>query len=93
MLISVSNSTVDLCNKLSTAFPHLEFRAISAEQIHVESGNAISIGPLVRFIEEQGAEVIEARRIRPSLEEVFVRITGIEVDLMRKEKEKGGGSP
>jgi len=92
MLISVTNSTTALCSKLSTAFPHFEFRTMSADQIHVESANTISIGPLVRFIEEQGAEVTEARRIRPSLEEVFVRVTGIELDLMRKDKEKGGGS-
>jgi ABC-2 type transport system ATP-binding protein len=92
MLISVSNSTIDLCSKLSTNFPHLEFQTVSAEQIRVGSVETISIGPLVRFIEEQGAEVTEARRIRPSLEEVFVRVTGIELDRMRKEKEKGGGS-
>jgi ABC-2 type transport system ATP-binding protein len=33
---------------------------------------------------------MEARRMRPSLEEVFVQITGIETDAMRKEKEKAG---
>lgn len=93
MLISLAHSTNDLCGKLSTNFPRLEFQAVSAEQIRVESVETISIGPLVRFIEEQAAEVTEARRIRPSLEEVFVRVTGIELDLMRKEKEKRGGGP
>lgn len=94
LLIAFTNSIHDLCGKLATAFPHLEFQSVpsSSEQIRVESEDTISIGPLVRFIEEQGAEVIEARRIKPSLEEVFVRITGIELDMMRKEKEKSGGS-
>ncbi len=91
LLITTSNSCPDLCGKLTTAFPQLEFQAQSAEQIRVEAKDPISIGPLVRFIEEQGAEVIEARRIRLSLEEVFVRVTGIELDLMRKEKEKSAG--
>jgi ABC-2 type transport system ATP-binding protein len=91
MLISLAHSTNDLCGKLSTNFPRLEFQDVSADQIRVESVETISIGPLVRFIEEQAAEVTEARRIRPSLEEVFVRITGIELDLMRREKEKRGG--
>jgi ABC-2 type transport system ATP-binding protein len=45
----------------------------------------------VRFLEDQGIDVMEARRIRPSLEEVFVRVTGVEVDAMKKEKEKEGG--
>jgi ABC-2 type transport system ATP-binding protein len=29
--------------------------------------------------------------MRPSLEDIFVNITGIETDAMRKEKEKKGG--
>ncbi len=92
MLISISNSSAnDLYIKLATAFPRYEFQTISAEQFRVESVGTISIGPLVRFLENQGAEVTEARRIRPSLEEVFVQVTGIEVGLLRKEKEKGGG--
>jgi len=92
MLISVSNPTDDLCKKMRTAFTHFEFEAISTEQIRVESVETISIGPFVRFIEAQGAEVTEARRVGTSLEEVFVRVTGIELDIMKKEKEKGGSS-
>jgi ABC-2 type transport system ATP-binding protein len=92
LLISLSNSANELCGKLAAAFPRFEFQAVSAEQVRVESAGAISIGPLVRFIEGQGAEVTEARKQRPSLEEVFVRVTGIQLDLMRKDKEKGGRS-
>jgi len=92
MLISVSNSSNDLYGKIVKAFPYLEFQTMSAEQIRVESSTTIYIGPLVRFIEEQGAEVTEARRIRQSLEEVFIRVTGIELESIRKEKEKSGGS-
>jgi hypothetical protein len=35
--------------------------------------------------------VIEARRYLPSLEDVFVQVTGLEPGLMHKEKEKAGG--
>jgi ABC-2 type transport system ATP-binding protein len=91
MVISVSNATADLCSRLAAAFPLLAFQAVSMDQFLVESAEAIRIGPLLRFIEEQGAEVTEARRTRLSLEEVFVRITGIELDAMRKEKERSGG--
>jgi ABC-2 type transport system ATP-binding protein len=91
MLISVSSSTDDLCGRIATAFPHLGFQAVSPELIRVESGQAINIAPLVRFIEDRGAEVAEARRVRPSLEDVFVQVTGIELDIMKKEKEKSGG--
>lgn len=91
MLISVSNSVVTLCEKLATAFPYFNFQMISPRQVRVESAETISVGPLVRFIENEGSEVIEARRLRPSLEEVFVQVTGIELDAMKKEQEKSSG--
>ena len=92
LLISVSHSAANLSGNLASAFPDMEFQAVAAEEVRVASAKPIRVGPLVRFIEEQGAEVTEARRQRPSLEEVFVRITGIEADAMRKEKEKAGSS-
>lgn len=92
MAITVSNTENDLCGKLAVAFPDFRFKALSSDQLRVESAEAIGIGPLVRFIEDHGAEVMEARRLRPSLEEVFIEVTGIESDVMRKEKEKAGGN-
>jgi ABC-2 type transport system ATP-binding protein len=90
MVFSVSTTKGDLSGKLAETFPQFEFLSFTEGQIRVESEGEISIGPLVRFIEEQGAEVREARRIRPSLEEIFVQVTGIELDAMKREKEKGG---
>lgn len=92
MLISFLSGANNLCSKLVATFPDFEFQSISAEQVRVESANIINIGPLVRFIEDQGAEVTEARRLRPSLEEVFIRVTGIELNAMRREIEKGKGN-
>jgi ABC-2 type transport system ATP-binding protein len=45
----------------------------------------------VRFLEDRAVEVTEARKIRPSLEEVFIDITGIKAEIMGREKEKTGG--
>ncbi len=92
MLISVSNSSNDLYGKLSTAFPHFEFQPISGEQIHIQSAEPISLSPLFRFIENHNAEITEARRLSPSLEDVFVRITGIEAKVLKKETEKKAGA-
>lgn len=91
MLISVSNLAASLCGELATAFPSFNFHMISPRQLRVESEETISVGPLVRLIENEGSEVIEARRLRPSLEEVFVQVTGIELDAMKKEQEKSSG--
>ena len=91
MQLAVSTSEPSLQNSLATAFPHLSFQGFSQGLIRVEADEPVHVGPLVRFLEDQGIEVSEARKVRPSLEDVFVQITGIEVDAMQKEKEKKGG--
>jgi ABC-2 type transport system ATP-binding protein len=94
MQLAVSNAEPPLYDKLAKAFPYLSFKGLAQGLIRVEAGEPVHVGPLVRFLEDQGVEVNEARRMQPSLEDVFVQITGIEADAMRKEKEKkGGGGP
>jgi len=91
MQLAVLNSEPTLTDKLATAFPRLTFQGLAGGLIRVEAGQPVPVGPLVRFLEDRGAEVIEARRMQPSLEDVFVQIAGVEADAMRKEKEKKGG--
>ena len=88
---SSSNPLNGIQSKLSGSFPGLEFTIPGHGVIRVESDEPIRVGPLVRFLEEHGIEVLEARRVHPSLEDIFVTITGIEAEAMRKEKEKGRG--
>jgi ABC-2 type transport system ATP-binding protein len=89
--LAVMNSKDGLNDQLTAAFPNLTFRDLARGLIRVEAGEPVHVGPLVRFLEDRGAEVIEARRVRPSLEDIFIQITGIEADAMKKEKEKAGG--
>ena len=76
--------------KLEAAFSGVTFTFPKPGLIRVEANDPIGVGPLVRFLEDQGAEVWEARRTRPSLEDIFVQITGLEAKVMLKDKEKGG---
>jgi ABC-2 type transport system ATP-binding protein len=87
---AVSNGAGRLCEAVSGEFPNLQCQAVSDGAIRVESAGPVRIGPLVRFIEDRGAEVAEARKVTPSLEEVFVHVTGIEAAAMKREKEKAG---
>ncbi|HBI14401.1 MAG TPA: ABC transporter [Desulfobulbaceae bacterium] len=89
--IVCANMPQDIQKYLSASFPDLEFTTPGHGLIRVEAEKPVHVGLLVRFIEERGGEVSEARRIRPSLEDIFVRITGIEANHMHKEKEKTGG--
>lgn len=85
---AVSGGAAGLCDAILSEFPQLRCQAIADNAIRVESPDPVRVGTLVRLLEDRGAEVSEARKIRPSLEEVFVRITGIEAAAMKQEKEK-----
>jgi ABC-2 type transport system ATP-binding protein len=92
MQITCVSGGNNLSDRLAEEFPGHNFTIPEPGLIRVEADAPIRVGPLVRFLEDRGAEVAEARRIRPSLEDVFVRITGVGADVMRKEKEKSGGN-
>jgi ABC-2 type transport system ATP-binding protein len=91
LLLSVSNSGANLPEQMTSAFPQYQFNFASG-QLRVESAEPLSVGPLVRFLEERGIQVTEARRHLLSLEDVFVQVTGIGAGLMMREKEKAGGA-
>ncbi|RJR17314.1 MAG: ABC transporter ATP-binding protein [Desulfobacteraceae bacterium] len=88
MEITLSKRAKISFESMASAFPNLSLSCPEDGRIRVESGEPIRAGVLVRYLEENGHEVMEARRIHPSLEDVFVRITGIEAGAMKKEREK-----
>ncbi len=89
---AVAGGAAGLCEAIAGAFSHLQCQALSHGAVRVESAEPVRIGPLVRFIEDHGGEVAEARKVQPSLEDVFVRVTGIEATAMKREKEKAGNA-
>ncbi|MBN2211321.1 MAG: ABC transporter ATP-binding protein [Sedimentisphaerales bacterium] len=92
---AVSSHAAELCAAMMAEFSNLQCRTVAGGGIRVESSEPVRVGPLARFLEDHRAEVFEARKIRPSLEDVFVDITGIEAGVMKQEKEKvkaGGGA-
>jgi len=89
--LSLRGRSADLSRPLHAAFPESQFEQVSASVLRMRTAQPVALAPLIRFLEEHGVGVTEARVVRPSLEDVFVKITGIEVERMKKEKEKGGG--
>lgn len=87
---AVGRDAQRLCQIVQDEFPALECKALTRDSLRVSNPEPLRIGPLVRLLEENGAEVTEARVVRPSLEEVFVEVTGIEAAAMKREKEKAG---
>jgi ABC-2 type transport system ATP-binding protein len=88
---AVARSAAALCPVITAAYPELACQALGLDVIRVDSTEPVQVGPLVRLLEEEGAEVTEARKVRPCLEDVFVRITGIESAALKREKERAGG--
>jgi len=91
LILSISDSEANVTEALASTFPQYQFQSSVPEQVRIESSGPVNIGPLTRFLEERGIQVTEARRHLPSLEDVFVQVTGIEAGLMLREKEKPGG--
>ncbi len=90
LLFAVSSSDAGIVEALAEACPGCRVAGAGPGRIRVEADEPILIAPLVRLLEEHGVEVTEARQVRPSLEDVFVEVTGIEAGAMQKDKEKGG---
>ncbi len=89
LILSTLNVAGNLSEEMPLFFPQHQFQFTSG-QIRVESQEVVNVAPLMRFLDERGVQVTEARRHLPSLEDVFVQVTGIEAGLMKKEKEKPG---
>jgi ABC-2 type transport system ATP-binding protein len=56
------------------------------------SPKRMSLLPVIQYFDERGISVYEAKELHPTLEDVFVKVTGIEAAKLKKEKEKGGMS-
>ena len=88
--ISCVNTPEGLLEEIQKTFPGFRFSILQAKEIRVEAFETIPVGVIARFLEDRGAEVLEARRVRPSLEEIFVEITGLATEAMRGENGNGG---
>jgi ABC-2 type transport system ATP-binding protein len=90
VFLSLFDQGEGLSRELASAFPQYGFQPVNRSQIRIDSSEPIDIGPLTRFLAERGVRVAEARRHTPSLEDVFVRVTGIEAGAMMRENDKAG---
>ncbi len=87
--ITCENPGDKIAERLSQEFAGLVFSSPKQGIIRVEADKPVKAGAIVHFLEEQGFEVLEARKIRPSLEEIFVQITGIEANALENGNQKG----
>ena len=81
-----------LGEQLQKEFPNHSVQAVDQRRLRITAGQKINLMPFMIFFAEQGCIVQEARLVHPSLEEIFVKITGIEARTMTGESHIGGGT-
>ncbi len=86
---ALENGASSLQEALSNEFPGFTIDVLNNASVKIHSPEPVNLMPFMKFFEEHRITVYEAKIIRPSLEEVFVRITGIGMDRLKKEKEGG----
>lgn len=89
--IVFETNTIDkneLIKKLNQKFSNVQCILKNNNTIRIISPVKIDISPVISFLSTENILILEAKLIKPTLEDVFVKTTGIELELMKKEKEK-----
>ncbi len=86
--ISLSKLNNQKKEEIIQAFPEMRVQAFPDDRLLFEYSGPVPLSSVVNQIEQHGVAVLEARRHKPSLEDVFVRVTGIEKQEMINNKEK-----
>jgi ABC-2 type transport system ATP-binding protein len=83
--LAVESAGSEPAEILKRRFPSYTVYRSSERKMRVVSDSSIDLLPLIGALADGGVAITEAKLIRPTLEEVFVRVTGIESGLMRLE--------
>jgi len=93
---TLGGDLTNLTEEFGNHFAGFNLKLVKDNSVSIHSTAPFSLFPFVKFFEERSLPVFEAKIMRPSLEEVFVKVTGIELQKMQneqnKEGKKGGGS-
>jgi len=69
------------------AFPAYRVEAQGEKSCLIVSAEPVNLLPVLQYLDGQGVTVYEAAEMRPTLEDVFVKITGIAAGKLGQEKE------
>ncbi|KGG80922.1 ABC transporter [Caloranaerobacter azorensis H53214] len=86
---TLDSGILDIKETLQKDFYNYKIEIIDNNTFRLYSINTISLMSFMKYFDERGFSVYEAKVIKPTLEEVFVKITGIEASKMKKEEEGG----
>ncbi len=88
--LATGKNMEEYVSDLQLNFKGYSIKTNKDHSIVMSSENRISLLPVMQYLDEKGIAVFEAKELRPTLEDIFVKVTGIESAKLKKEKEKGG---
>lgn len=88
-LITDKGGAEDL-EAMRSAFQGYRIESLADHAFRIASSEVMVLHPLVAFFHERGIEVYEAKRIRHSLEDAFVELTG-KASKSNRDQKRGGG--
>ncbi|MDH7577678.1 MAG: ABC transporter ATP-binding protein [Bacillota bacterium] len=86
---TLQGGVLNVKDALKSQFSDYTVSVLGDTVVKIQSPSKVNLIPFMKFFEENNMMVHEAKIVRPSLEEVFVKVTGIELEKMKKEKEGG----
>ncbi len=75
--LSLDSGPARLIDPLKIAFPQLVFQPLPPKGLNVSVPRGHNISALVSALDDMGVAVLEVRAERPTLQEVFIRVTGL----------------
>jgi len=88
--LQLDRSIKDIKEELENNIKNCRVEIPEENSCLVISKERIALSPILQLLDSKGISVYEAKEIKPSLEDVFVKVTGIEASKLKKEKEKVG---
>jgi len=92
MLITAGHLPEGVVGMVRKEFPAYGVEKLDNSRLRVINKSPIRVSALISLLESSGAEVKEARCVNPSLEEVFVNITGLELSALDNGNKKKAGA-
>jgi len=90
MKLVLDKSIEDIKDEIESSLENCKLKIQEENSCIIISKERIALYPILRILDSKGVSVYEAIEIKPSLEDVFVSVTGIEAPMLKKEKERVG---
>lgn len=65
--------------EFSSRFPAYTARKIRENGVSIRFTSPFTLFPFIQFFEQKGFPVYEAKAVQPSLEEIYIKVTGAEL--------------